>query len=889
MWPITDLPMSQLPIEELNLLLLNVLLQITALSIIALLICKLFRKNASVRYAILYPSMILLLLLPMFSIWFSSIDKAWLAVNLPSLDSEINSATMFQLNETQFETELPTTIEQSIAETLTENFNTAPSSSLTGRYLQEFPPVLVILAVWIVGIFCFTLGILRSLHRLEKIANSSRTPSHAELKRLQKCLAQLGLESTLEDIRFRVSDQVSSPVIANLVHPSVLLPSGFVDRFSDLQLQEVLLHEIAHIKRSDALANFFQKLVLAIFWFHPLLHFMDKQISRAREEICDNHVLQRNTALQYGETLLAVNTFSSRHPNASDAPIATLGIVNRHWKLEHRIRELLDTSRSQAVKTSIKQSSAIGVFLIFTPIFLAGCQIQAAEELLPQQRIAELEMQTRQLLDERNRLAQQLRTVENELNSLTNQEQQIESQAQRVRTQTAQLREQMSRSLAELRLLLQTAEQEDQLRDIQELAERILRDAQSRVAGDSGEILGREATEALREAIDQIANNDLSRQELLTAMGRLQSRLQLQARSRREAARENQRRAPQPENAATLRNATYQIITEVQELMTPEDSSSEPDLEAAKQMLDQHRNENWDSLNDFEKSTVLNFYTNYWLTVGDYTEAANSFEQILTISNLQENVRLRTLRSLGQIYAAQEQWQRSIDNYTAWRELSPNEDGQVLKGLSYANYQLGRFPEALPYWQQFMDYSYENNSELNRDDYAYLNGIYFTLEMYEEALELTKEMILLFNHPTDWQNLKSIHASLGMMEPQAFNSPRVVEDNAELSIPELVDAQAGISDSTDFLPLNTVDPEYPARAAQRGIEGWVLVSFTVDESGAVINQSINVEDAEPPNIFNRAAIRAAEKFRFQPPTDSDEPSRIEGVQYLFRWSLNQDV
>ena len=68
----------------------------------------------------------------------------------------------------------------------------------------------------------------------------------------------------------------------------------------------------------------------------------------------------------------------------------------------------------------------------------------------------------------------------------------------------------------------------------------------------------------------------------------------------------------------------------------------------------------------------------------------------------------------------------------------------------------------------------------------------------------------------------------------------------------------------DYLPLVAIAPQYPTRAAQRGIQGWCLVSFTVDGMGNVVEDTITVVDAEPASIFDRSSIRAATRFKFQP-------------------------
>ncbi|MCG8414108.1 MAG: hypothetical protein MI746_07800 [Pseudomonadales bacterium] len=222
---------------------------------------------------------------------------------------------------------------------------------------------------------------------------------------------------------------------------------------------------------------------------------------------------------------------------------------------------------------------------------------------------------------------------------------------------------------------------------------------------------------------------------------------------------EEERAPPEARTAGTLSQQVMRAITDIQELMSPEDGG-EPNFAEAKIELDELRERRWDRMNDFEKSTLLSFYTNYYLGLEDFQGALGIFEEMLLIEELRLDQRLRTLRSLGQLYAAEEEWQNSINNYVAWRDLSPEEDIIVYKGLSYAHYQLEQFEEALPYWLDYMNMSLNMGEELGRDDYAYLNGIYFTLEDFANALDLTKTMIVKFNEQTDWLNLNAIYASL---------------------------------------------------------------------------------------------------------------------------------
>lgn len=103
---------------------------------------------------------------------------------------------------------------------------------------------------------------------------------------------------------------------------------------------------------------------------------------------------------------------------------------------------------------------------------------------------------------------------------------------------------------------------------------------------------------------------------------------------------------------------------------------------------------------------------------------------------------------------------------------------------------------------------------------------------------------------------------------------------------ELSNASIAATDG-DYLPLVAIAPQYPTRAAQRGITGWCLVSFTVNGLGNVEEDTIEVVDAEPANIFDRSSIRAAARFKFQPRVVDGQGVDVPGVQYLFRYELEE--
>lgn len=85
---------------------------------------------------------------------------------------------------------------------------------------------------------------------------------------------------------------------------------------------------------------------------------------------------------------------------------------------------------------------------------------------------------------------------------------------------------------------------------------------------------------------------------------------------------------------------------------------------------------------------------------------------------------------------------------------------------------------------------------------------------------------------------------------------------------------AGTADG-DYLPIVKVAPVYPQRAIDRGIEGYVIVEFTVTKTGSV--RDPKVVEYEPSTIFNKAAIDAALKFKYKPRVVNGEPIEVHGV------------
>lgn len=156
--------------------------------------------------------------------------------------------------------------------------------------------------------------------------------------------------------------------------------------------------------------------------------------------------------------------------------------------------------------------------------------------------------------------------------------------------------------------------------------------------------------------------------------------------------------------------------------------------------------------------------------------------------------------------------------------------------------------------------------------------------------EIELEVIEEIDKPEPIQDDTEVVEDVPERQVNLSDGPSLNIERASVEIDtglQLSNASISATDG-DFLPLVAIAPQYPTRAAQRGIEGWCLVSFTVDGLGNVVEDSIEVVDAEPTSIFDRSSIRAASRFKFQPRVVDGQGVEVEGVQYVFRYELEDN-
>lgn len=171
---------------------------------------------------------------------------------------------------------------------------------------QMITPVMPFIAIfWFIGIVFFASRILVGLFRLHHFSNhgieflpkvwSTRLLTLKQLAGIQR------------PIKVRLSQLVESPITYQFFRPIILLPVSLFTHLSDEQIEVLILHELAHIKRNDYLVNLLQSIIEVLFFYHPLIWWMSKQVRLEREHCCDDRVMNlRYNPMLYAQTLTQI-------------------------------------------------------------------------------------------------------------------------------------------------------------------------------------------------------------------------------------------------------------------------------------------------------------------------------------------------------------------------------------------------------------------------------------------------------------------------------------------------------------------------------------------------------------------------------------------------------
>ena len=175
-----------------------------------------------------------------------------------------------------------------------------------------------------------------------------------ELRELADGLA-LRMQTRLS-LAVRICERIGEPILLGICRPLILLPSAVLTRCRPEQLELILLHELAHIRRRDNLVLLIQRTAEVLFWFQPAVWMVSRWITRDREFCCDQFVLkQTGDRKLYAETLIALAGLARPRP----APFLAAFFGREH--VFARIRYILNSEEAAMSRSrSLAQAGALG-------------------------------------------------------------------------------------------------------------------------------------------------------------------------------------------------------------------------------------------------------------------------------------------------------------------------------------------------------------------------------------------------------------------------------------------------------------------------------------------------------------------------------------------------
>ncbi|MEM9368121.1 MAG: M56 family metallopeptidase [Planctomycetota bacterium] len=378
----------------------NVLAQVTIVSACVLVLVSFVRKSAVTRWWLLGSALLLTLISPLTAA--VSQTFGWGAFQLsasPAATAQtLSAAGAFDVSTQSlprlvanglanrpFDPEVPgrpkSTVPSVLAPTSAPNAGfagtipTSPDANNATRLSWSAAVKWTLLLVWLGGCLWNLSRLAVGWWQIRGVCQRAVAKSHPEIQQVFAEAWDLVTARPTTPIGARLtrrptlllSDEVVGPGATGVFRPVVLLPASLIGRLETAELKGVLRHEIAHVARHDQMIMILQNLVRCMFWIHPLVTLVNRMFAQAREEVCDNFVLQTTTAIEYSTTLLNL----AQHARGEAFPVA-VGMLDG-WRLESRIAAILQADRNTS--TRMKTPGVAGVAFVAAGMLVAGVSL----------------------------------------------------------------------------------------------------------------------------------------------------------------------------------------------------------------------------------------------------------------------------------------------------------------------------------------------------------------------------------------------------------------------------------------------------------------------------------------------------------------------------------
>ncbi|MFH1741984.1 MAG: M56 family metallopeptidase, partial [bacterium] len=253
----------------------------------------------------------------------------------------------------------------------------APKSRLFVRYdiptlIEPYLPATVLL--WLLGVFTLSVWRMGGWVELQRFKRRHVKPLCDEWKeRIEFLVWKVGVS---RPVRVVESAIVQIPSTIGWLKPVILVPTSALTGLPPKQLEAIIAHELAHIRRYDYLINLMQTAVETLFFYHPAVWWVSRRIRIEREHCCDEiAVAVCGDAYSYASALTKLEEF--RHTSAQLAMAADGG------HLSNRIRHVLNIRSPRSSQSNAWAAGPVGIAITALLCFLTLAQAMPVDSTFP--------------------------------------------------------------------------------------------------------------------------------------------------------------------------------------------------------------------------------------------------------------------------------------------------------------------------------------------------------------------------------------------------------------------------------------------------------------------------------------------------------------------------
>ncbi|MEO7360807.1 MAG: M56 family metallopeptidase [Gemmatimonadaceae bacterium] len=328
------------------------------------------RKSASLRHLIWTGAVLTQLALPLLALW----GPRWAAPVSGRASQVLSQVPLQQALAQQAEArrlasvvvEEPRVIEAASSRKLLGDSGATSQNNASDTSRSTFVAI-VLSAVWLTGVLFVLIRLcLGTIFTARLVQRAGPMRDGAWLVAVQELSAKLGIRRPIKLFR---TNALELPLTWGIVYPVVMLPSD-AGEWNATRRNLVLVHEMSHISRVDALSQLVAQLALAMFWFDPLPWLANRRMRIERELACDDLVLQHGTkASHYAAELLEMVQRIDHRGNRGGQPAFAALAMARRTDLEVRLRSILSVDRARPTAGRINSvAGAVAAFAIVAPI-----------------------------------------------------------------------------------------------------------------------------------------------------------------------------------------------------------------------------------------------------------------------------------------------------------------------------------------------------------------------------------------------------------------------------------------------------------------------------------------------------------------------------------------